>query len=212
MFFATLADVSTHDISVRLVLIGLAAACLQQQETSSRDVQADRETGQILQDHSQGEHSVHPRATGYRRCARRVCHMSPPSYEFKTDTCRDIAELNKEIEEIVAERKSRLRRYVSAKQHRAKLEGVAKKLEEARGNYTVRSNAHAHTSITILTSLMPGGGGHAERNDDRRDVRAHVQAYTLLVRTTPVYASGTLRADAATFPFNAPRIEEVGTA
>ena len=64
--------------------------------------------------------------------------MSPPSYEFKTDACRDIAELNKEIEDIVAERKSRLKRYVSAKQHRAKLEGVAKKLDEARGNYTVR--------------------------------------------------------------------------
>ena len=64
--------------------------------------------------------------------------MSPPLYESKTDTCRDIAELNKEIEDIVAERKSRLKRYVSAKQHRAKLEGVAKRLDEARGNYTVR--------------------------------------------------------------------------
>ena len=64
--------------------------------------------------------------------------MSPPLYESKTDTCRDIAELNKEIEDIVAERKSRLKRYVSAKQHRAKLEGVAKKLDEVRGNYTVR--------------------------------------------------------------------------
>ena len=51
---------------------------------------------------------------------------------------RDVEELKKEIEEIVAARKSRLRRYVSAKQHRAKLEGVAKKLDEARGNYTVR--------------------------------------------------------------------------
>ena len=54
---------------------------------------------------------------------------------------RDIAELNKEIEGIVATRKSRLRRYVRAKQHRAKLEGVAKKLDEARGNYTVRHPA-----------------------------------------------------------------------
>ena len=50
---------------------------------------------------------------------------------------RDIEELNKDIEEIVAARGSRLRRYVSAKQHSAKLESVAKKLEEARGNYTV---------------------------------------------------------------------------
>ena len=64
--------------------------------------------------------------------------MTPLSCEAETDMCRDITELNQEIEGIVAERKSRLRRYVSAKQHRAKLEGVAKKLDEARGNYTVR--------------------------------------------------------------------------
>ena len=67
---------------------------------------------------------------------------------------RDIAELNKEIEEIVAARKSRLRRYVSAKQHRAKLEGVAKKLEEARGNYTVRFNTHTHTPLAILMHCL----------------------------------------------------------
>ena len=40
------------------------------------------------------------------------------------------------------------------------------------------------------------------------DVRAHVQAYTLLVGANPVYAPGTRRADAGTFPFNAARIEE----
>ena len=61
MFFATLADVSTHAVSDSLVLIGLfPVACLQQQGTNAIDVQADRETGQILQDHSQGEDSVHP--------------------------------------------------------------------------------------------------------------------------------------------------------
>ena len=54
-------------------------------------------------------------------------------------------ELNEEIEEIVAERKSRLRRYVSAKQHRAKLDGIAKKLDEVRGNYMVR-----HSSQKLL--------------------------------------------------------------
>ena len=40
------------------------------------------------------------------------------------------------------------------------------------------------------------------------NVNAHVQAYTLLVGTTPAYAPGTRRADADTFPFNAARIEE----
>ena len=40
------------------------------------------------------------------------------------------------------------------------------------------------------------------------DVRAHMQAYTLLVGATPVYPPGTRRADAVTFPFDVPRIEE----
>ena len=60
-----------------------------------------------------------------------------------TNDSRDIAKLNAAVEEIVAERKSRLRRYVSAKQHSAKLEGIAKKLDEARGNYTVKWIYHA---------------------------------------------------------------------
>ena len=125
---------------------------------------------------------------------------------------RDIAELNKEIEEIVAARKSRLRRYVSAKQHRAKLDGVAKKLEEARENYTVRFNAHAHTQMAILTHRLRQAAVVTLNATTTADVRAHVQAYTLLVGTTPVYAPGTRRADAVTFPFDAPRIEEVDMA
>ena len=101
---------------------------------------------------------------------------------------------------------------MSAKQHRAKLEGIAKKLEEARGNYTVRFNAHAHTPIVaILMHRLRQAAVVTLNATTTADVRAHVQAYTLLVGTNPVYASGTRRADAATFPFNAPRIEEVGT-
>ena len=40
--------------------------------------------------------------------------------------------------DIVAQRKSRLRRYVSAKRHCKRLQGVAKKLDDARGNYLAR--------------------------------------------------------------------------
>ena len=52
-------------------------------------------------------------------------------------TLRDINKLNGAVEGIVVERKRRLKRYVSAKQYRKKLEGIAKRLDEARGNYTV---------------------------------------------------------------------------
>ena len=38
----------------------------------------------------------------------------------------------------MAERKSRLKRYVSAKKHCKRLKGIAKKLDDARGNYLVR--------------------------------------------------------------------------
>ena len=41
------------------------------------------------------------------------------------------------------------------------------------------------------------------------DVRAHVQAYTLLVGTTPIHIPGTRRADAITFPSNAAHAEEI---
>ena len=115
---------------------------------------------------------------------------------------------NKEIEDIVAARKSRLRRYVSAKQHRAKLEGVAKKLEEARGNYTVRGYAHTHTPIAFLMRRLHQAAVVTLNATTTADVRAHVQAYTLLVGTTPVYAPGTRRPDAVTFPFRAARIDE----
>ena len=78
---------------------------------------------------------------------------------------RDIAKLNEAVEEIVAERKSRLRRYVSAKQHCKKLQIVAKKLEEARGNYTVSCIHHAPEQyLCILFEL--GGSGHAERDNN----------------------------------------------
>ena len=65
----------------------------------------------------------------------------------KIKLLRDITKLNDAVEGIVAERKSRLRRYVSAKQHCKKLQTVARKLDEARGNYTVR-----YFSIVLSTS------------------------------------------------------------
>ena len=68
MFFATLADVSTHTrhLAHPLLIDFSTIASVQQQGTNTRDVQTNREISQILQDHPQGEYSVHPRATGYR--------------------------------------------------------------------------------------------------------------------------------------------------
>ena len=85
---------------------------------------------------------------------------------------RDITKLNDAVEGIVAERKSRLRRYVSAKQHCKKLQTVARKLDEARGNYTVRYFGPVLRASSADASSTPGGCSHVERYDNRQCERA----------------------------------------
>ena len=58
--------------------------------------------------------------------------------KLTTHAFRDVQKLNETVMNIVAERKSRLKRYVRAKVHYKRLQGVAKKLDDARGNYLVR--------------------------------------------------------------------------
>ncbi|VDC05453.1 unnamed protein product [Peniophora sp. CBMAI 1063] len=114
--------------------------------------------------------------------------LSPALDNTIKTLARDINKLNGAVEEIVAERKSRLRRYVSAKKHQRKLEGVARKLDEARGNYTA-------AVVTLNATTIA-------------NVNAHVQAYTLLVGATPMHLPGTRRADVSSFPVGVARIEE----
>ena len=50
---------------------------------------------------------------------------------------RDIAALSEGVQDIVAERKSRFKRFFSAKRHRNELQDVMNQLDMARTNYTV---------------------------------------------------------------------------
>ena len=54
---------------------------------------------------------------------------------------RDIQTLNKDLEGIVEERKSRFKKFFSAKRNRAELQDVVTQLETARANYTVSKSA-----------------------------------------------------------------------
>ena len=57
-------------------------------------------------------------------------------YTHRLTSRRDIQSLNKDLEVIIEERKSRFKRFFSAKRHRAELQDVVTQLETARANYT----------------------------------------------------------------------------
>ncbi|KZV68399.1 hypothetical protein PENSPDRAFT_17573 [Peniophora sp. CONT] len=102
---------------------------------------------------------------------------------------RDIAALNKDLEDIVAERKSRFKRYFSARRHREELQDVVWQLDNARANYpTAVATLNATTNARVL---------------------AHVQALTLVLGVDPMSVPGTRRTNPITFPSGTSHVEEV---
>ena len=57
---------------------------------------------------------------------------------------------------IMQERKSRFKRFFSAKRHRSELQDIVKQLERADKNYMVRYAA-AHYALTVLTRFVRSG-------------------------------------------------------
>ncbi|KZV68417.1 hypothetical protein PENSPDRAFT_754144 [Peniophora sp. CONT] len=101
----------------------------------------------------------------------------------------DIEALNEELNDIVAERKNRFKRFFAAKRHRNELQDIVMQLDNTRMNYMMAmATLNATTNANVL---------------------AHVQAYSVVLGTSPVYAPGTRRADAIAFPFGTSRVEEV---
>ncbi|KZV68407.1 hypothetical protein PENSPDRAFT_653223 [Peniophora sp. CONT] len=115
--------------------------------------------------------------------------LSPAHQDAIAALAQDIAILNEDLRDIVSERKSALTRFFGAKRHRAELQDVIWQLDNARSNYT--------TAIATLNAST------------NTQVLAHVRALTLVMGVQPVPMLGTRRADVVSFPFNAPRIEEV---
>lgn len=67
---------------------------------------------------------------------------------------RDIAILNEDLQDIIDQRKSRFKRFFSAKRHREELQDVVNQLEVAKSNYTVSFQSHSgfHTSPMLMRS------------------------------------------------------------
>ncbi|KZV68429.1 hypothetical protein PENSPDRAFT_18621 [Peniophora sp. CONT] len=115
--------------------------------------------------------------------------LSPAHQDALAALAHDIAVLNEDLQDIINERKSRFKRYCSAKRHRAELQDVLWQLDNARANYT--------TAIATLNATT------------NTQVLAHVKALTLVMGVQPVPMLGTRRADAVTLPPRMSSIEEV---
>ncbi|VDB88440.1 unnamed protein product [Peniophora sp. CBMAI 1063] len=101
----------------------------------------------------------------------------------------DISALKEDLEAIVLERKSRFRRFFSAKRHREELQDIVQQMDHARLTYT--------TAVATLNAAM------------NAQVLAHVRAVTFTMGVSPMHAPGTRPVEAASFPFASSRFEEV---
>ncbi|KZV68419.1 hypothetical protein PENSPDRAFT_653235 [Peniophora sp. CONT] len=128
-------------------------------------------------------------AASLKRGAQDGDPLSPAHQDAIAALAQDIAVLNEDLEDIVKERKSRFKRYFSAKRHRAELQDVIWQLDIARANYT--------TAIATLNATT------------NARVLAHVRALTLVMGVQPVPMLGTRRADTVRFPSRTNRVEEV---
>ena len=64
--------------------------------------------------------------------------------------------IEEDLASILQERKSRFKRFFSAKRHRSELQDIVKQLERADTNYMVRYAA-AHYALTVLTRSVRSG-------------------------------------------------------
>ncbi|VDC04904.1 unnamed protein product [Peniophora sp. CBMAI 1063] len=102
---------------------------------------------------------------------------------------KDIEALKGDFEGIIVERKSRFKRFFSAKRHREELKDVVEQLETARSNYT--------TALATLNAMTI-----AQVNSD-------VRAIALVLDARPIYIPGTRCAQDVTLLSGANRFEEI---
>ncbi|KZV68414.1 hypothetical protein PENSPDRAFT_18116 [Peniophora sp. CONT] len=128
-------------------------------------------------------------ASTLKRSAADGSPLSPAHQDAIHALAKDIVDLNEDLKEIVAERKSRFKRYFSAKRHRAELQDVVTQLETARADYTT-----AVATVNAMTTAR---------------VLAHVQTLTLVMGVSPMLALEMRHADAVSFPLGSAHLEEV---
>ena len=108
---------------------------------------------------------------------------------------------------IMQERKSRFKRFFSAKRHRSELQDIVKQLERADANYMVRYVAACYTrsTDTFCSQRMVATMNAISLTEMRGQLKAIGHAMGI----SPTYNVGTRRATSVTFPTGAVRIEEV---
>ena len=75
---------------------------------------------------------------------------------------RDIAALSEGVQAIVAERKSRFKRFIRAKHHREELQDIITQLEAAKTDYMVRPSI-AGPALRRQSYTLPDDDGYADR-------------------------------------------------
>ncbi|VDB88452.1 unnamed protein product [Peniophora sp. CBMAI 1063] len=133
---------------------------------------------------------VNSLAASLKRGAAEGSMLAPAHQDAISALAADISALKDDLESIVNERKSRFRRYFSAKRHREELQDIVWQLDNARSNYT--------TAVATLNATT------------NAQVLAHVRALTVVMGVNPIHLPGTRPVDAVSFPFGSSRIEEVG--
>ncbi|KZV64254.1 hypothetical protein PENSPDRAFT_690944 [Peniophora sp. CONT] len=128
-------------------------------------------------------------ATALQRGAREGSPFTPEHQDAISALAVDVKALNRDLENIIAQRRSRLRRFFAAKRHSEELRDVVSQLEAARMNYMM-------AIATLNTSTIA-------------DVHGHVKAISLVLNARAVPAPGTRRADTVTAPLQSIRTKEV---
>ncbi|VDC05455.1 unnamed protein product [Peniophora sp. CBMAI 1063] len=128
-------------------------------------------------------------AASLKRGAAEGSMLAPAHQEAISALAADITALKDDLESIVNERKSRFRRYFSAKRHREELQDIVWQLDNARSNYT--------TAVATLNATT------------NAQVLAHVRGMAFIMGASPMHMPGTRPMDAVSFPFASSRFEEV---
>ncbi|VDC04905.1 unnamed protein product [Peniophora sp. CBMAI 1063] len=112
-------------------------------------------------------------AASLKRGTKQGGPITPEHQDAIEVLATDIESLKGDLEGIISERKSRFKRFFSAKRHRAELKDVVEQLETAKSNYT--------TALATLNAVTI-----AEVNSD-------VRAIALVLNARGVYMPGTRR-------------------
>ncbi|VDB87306.1 unnamed protein product [Peniophora sp. CBMAI 1063] len=132
---------------------------------------------------------IHGLAASLKRGTKEGSRITPEHQDAIEVLAADIEALKGDLEGIISERKSRFRRFFSAKRHREELKDVVEQLETSKSNYT--------TALATLNAMTIA------------DVNRDVRAIALVLDARPVYMPGTRRAQDVTFPNGASRFEEI---